>query len=118
MSKADYRVNTVYYNNLDSGEYTTKGKSFKSFQEAVKNFNLLWDDSDTYISGSESIIVTVLQHLVCSLKKYKYNQSSKKLLKNIFLLMTNQGIILNDDDVPSNCTEVKELLKSAEDFIH
>ena len=31
MSKSDYSVSTVYYNNLDSGEYITKGKSFKSF---------------------------------------------------------------------------------------
>ena len=118
MSKSDYRVNTVYYNNLDSGEYTTKGRSLKSFQEAVKHFDLLWDSNGDYIDGSEAGILTVLQHLVCSLKSYKYNQSSRKLLKNMFVLMTDNLITLNDDDVPSNCTEVKNLLKSAEDFIH
>tara|TARA_B100001057_G_scaffold378455_1_gene383838 strand:+ start:330 stop:683 length:354 start_codon:yes stop_codon:yes gene_type:complete len=117
MSKSDYRVNTVYYNNLDSGEYTTKGKSFKSFQEAVKNFDLLWDSNGDYI-GSNSGVLTVLQHLVCSLKHYKYNQSSKKLLKNMFLLITSLSIVFNEDDVPSTCAEVKQLLKSAEDFIH
>ena len=118
MSKSDYRVNTVYYNNLDSGEYTTKGRSFKSFQEAVKHFDLLWDSNGSYISGSDAGILTVLQHLVCSLKSYKYNQSSKKLLKNTFLLITSQDIVFNEDDVPSTCAEVKDLLKSAEDFIH
>ena len=117
MSKTDYKVNTVYYNNLDSGEYITKGKSFKSFQEAVKVFDLLWDDDDAY-AGTNANVLLILQHLVCSLKSYKYNQSSRKLLKNMFVLMTDNLITLNDDDVPSNCTEVKNLLKSAEDFIH
>ena len=82
MSKSDYSVSTAYYNNLDSGEYITKGKSFKSFQLAVKNFNLLWDTDDSYIStDAESIVLTVMQHLVCSLKHFKYNQSAKILLQ-------------------------------------
>tara|TARA_B100001093_G_scaffold520134_1_gene613012 strand:- start:20554 stop:20913 length:360 start_codon:yes stop_codon:yes gene_type:complete len=119
MSKSDYSVSTVYYNNLDSGEYITKGKSFKSFQLAVKNFNLLWDTDDSYIStDAESIVLTVMQHLVCSLKHYKYNQSAKKLLQNIFILISDQSIDVSSYDDLETCTSIKELLKSAEEYIH
>ena len=47
MSKSTYTVSSVYYNNLDSGQHTRNGKSYKSYQHALKDFNLLWDENDT-----------------------------------------------------------------------
>ena len=50
MSKSTYSVSSVYYNNLDSGQHTRNGKSYKSYQHALKDFNLLWDENDSLIT--------------------------------------------------------------------
>tara|TARA_A100001388_G_scaffold240505_1_gene196313 strand:+ start:20 stop:367 length:348 start_codon:yes stop_codon:yes gene_type:complete len=113
MSKSDYAVSTVHYNNLDAGQHTTKGKSYKSFQLAVSDFNLLWDTTNAYV-GNIDKIKDVIRHLVCSLKHYKYNEDAKHLLKNIYLLAVAQSYDLTSDGL--DCASTKLLLNSSEDY--
>ena len=68
LSKSDYSVSTVYYNNLDAGQHTTKGKSYKSYQIAVTYYDLMWttylaDNLDTELP---TIADNVIVHLICS----------------------------------------------------
>ena len=112
--KSYYSVSTVYYNNLDSGEYTIKGKSYKSFQYAVKHFNLLWDINDSF-TGSSGDVETVIKHLFCALNCYKYNQDAKLLLKNMYQLVLDYEITI---DSTLACSSSKVLLNSSIDYTY
>ena len=118
ISKSDYSVSTVYYNNFDSGEHTSKGKSYKSFQLAIKHFNLLWNDNDIYDNtraNNKDTIETIIKHLICSLKCYKYNQDAKLLLKNMYQLVLDYEITI---DSTLACSSSKVLLNSSIDYTY
>jgi|TARA_B100001057_G_scaffold467812_1_gene526320 hypothetical protein len=122
ISKSDYSVSTVYYNNFDSGEHTSKGKSYKSFQLAIKHFNLLWNDNDIYDNtraNNKDTIETIIKHLICSLKCYKYNQDAKLLLKNIYSLLSTSELETNISiDSSLDCSASKVLLNSSNDYVY
>tara|TARA_B100001027_G_scaffold178345_1_gene129653 strand:+ start:360 stop:722 length:363 start_codon:yes stop_codon:yes gene_type:complete len=117
MSKSQYSVSSVYYNNLDSGQHTINGKSYKSYQQALNNFNLLWDENDSLITDENNkttYVENTINHLVCSLNHYKYNQDAKLLLKKIYTLVDNESITI---DSSLTCENTKILLNSSNDFI-
>ena len=118
MSKSTYTVSSVYYNNLDSGQHTRNGKSYKSYQHALKDFNLLWDENDTLITDESNKTLyaeNTINHLLCSLNHYKYNQDAKLLLKKLYSLIDNESITIDNS---LTCENTKILLNSSNDFYY
>ena len=113
--KYDYTFSTVYYSDLDSGERTSVGLSLKSYQIAVKEYNNLWGADGLLKSKDVSLFESIIRHLICSLKKYKYNQDSKLLLNILYKIIEKETIAI---DSSLNCKSVKNLLNSNNDYIY
>lgn len=113
-TKSTYTFSTVYYSDLDSSQRTTIGLSLKSYQHAVKEYNNLWNDDGSF-GGDSSTIETIIRHLICSLKKYKYNQDSKLLLEIIYKIVDSETV---DIDASLECDSVKKLLNSNDDYTY